>query len=81
MFIEGGIKEEHDRRIVSDSISISVPHGLDILKNRMQESRGTTEPSIISFFDGRKENTEHLIFLQKELKKSIEVGRLQHRHL
>jgi len=75
VFVEGGIKEEHDRRIISDTMSLSVPHGLDLLKKGI--SRGTTEPSIISFFDGKKENTDHLVFLKKELKKSIDEGRLQ----
>mgnify|MGYP003964839097 len=81
LFVEGGLKVEHDRRIVSDTMSLSVPHGLDLLKSKKAISRGTTEPSLISFFDGKIENTEHLYFLQSSLKKSIDIGRDQLKNL
>ena len=78
VFVEGGLKTEHDRRIITDTMSMSIPHGLDLFNSRKSLARGTTEPSIISFFDGKIENSEHLVFLKKEIKKSIDEGRVQY---
>jgi hypothetical protein len=77
VIINGGINSEHDRRIVTDTASISIPHGLDLVNNTKNISRGTTEPSLVTIFDGNEQSTDHLLFLQNSLQKSIETGKLQ----
>lgn len=76
VFIEGGLKEEHDRRIITDCSSINIPIGLDVINNN-GKCRGNSEPSIVSVFSGDSTDSDHLEHLRNRLNDAIRTGRVQ----